>query len=727
MAVSYEKLLNDSVSRTDHSDGESSSTSASIPIPKQPRIDSTFHENSRSAYIKLMKTAYMLAVSGMPFTHFRTLVNVQKANGVQMLNKCDNSNIACTFVDAIAKTVRDKITGIIESASAFSLLTDGSQARKTNSEKELVLIRVVRDGKPIFACAALQDIDDYGDADASNIKQAIDDAFAYSKLNIGRDEYVKKLISFTSDGASVNTGIHNGLLTKMRQDDRAWLTSIHCVLHRTELAIKDSLLKVPQFSVVNDLQISLYYLLKQSGKLNRHFNNMADILNVQVYCVPKVHGTRFVSHQRRGLQHLLNNWIVLVQTFEDCIEHSRLSNISAKLCGVLKKLKDYSFLVTCVQYLLILDNVSKMSLTLETEDIIITEVMPAVEKTKTRLDELVNDADDCTPEDLVKPFVFKVSTSVPEPDATYTLEKNLLKRGHKKRKPENREHIQLFMQITGIKHAEKVKDIVRGGVNDLNKCLNDRFSSFKTPLFDNMNWLNPANWVDFDKKLKSVELVAEHFKETLEFTGFDDSKLKREFKDLRWTVHNFYEGTEAKLLWKKIFIYRKSEFPNVCKLVEILLCMGPSNSLVENGFSTLTNMLTDRRLSLSHKNMENLLIIKINDHIWSLDDRKSMIDSAVNSFMSSKRRKMKLDHSPSYEILDKYRQKRQKRKEWYLVSDSDADSDSHSDMSDLEDHPEHIDVDPLSDQESLISTDSENEMEDMSSSEAEDIFQRVLE
>ena len=44
-------------------------------------------------------------------------------------------------------------------------------------------------------------------------------------------------MSATADGASVNFGAYNGLLTKIAAT-RPWLLKIHCSNHRTELAIK---------------------------------------------------------------------------------------------------------------------------------------------------------------------------------------------------------------------------------------------------------------------------------------------------------------------------------------------------------------------------------------------------------------------------------------------------------------------------------------------------------
>ncbi len=50
--------------------------------PAQARIDDVLTNQATEAYIKLLKTAYLLALDGLPLSTFKTLVSVQKANGV---------------------------------------------------------------------------------------------------------------------------------------------------------------------------------------------------------------------------------------------------------------------------------------------------------------------------------------------------------------------------------------------------------------------------------------------------------------------------------------------------------------------------------------------------------------------------------------------------------------------------------------------------------------------
>ena len=55
------------------------------------------------------------------------------------------------------------------------------------------------------------------------------------------EQYTNKLISSTTDFASVNTGLKEGLLTRLEEDGREWLVCVYCVNHCVELAVKDAM------------------------------------------------------------------------------------------------------------------------------------------------------------------------------------------------------------------------------------------------------------------------------------------------------------------------------------------------------------------------------------------------------------------------------------------------------------------------------------------------------
>lgn len=104
-------------------------------------------------------------------------------------------------------------------------------------------------------------------------------------------------------------------------------------------------------------------------------------------------------------------------------------------------------------------------------------------------------------------------------------------------------------------------------------------------------------------------------------------KIKSEWKEFKRMVKYFMNGVKAKDLWERILLYRRKEYRNVFMLAETVFCIGPSNSVVESGFSHLTCMLTDRRLSLSHS------IWRINNQSkWFCMDRQGKRRNTRKSF-----------------------------------------------------------------------------------------------
>lgn len=86
--------------------------------------------------MKMIKTAYELAMnSTMPLKHFKVLVKCQRQNGVVLIDDRDNKKAAREYIHCIANAIREKCAAVIARKHFMALMSDGSQARKTGSEK----------------------------------------------------------------------------------------------------------------------------------------------------------------------------------------------------------------------------------------------------------------------------------------------------------------------------------------------------------------------------------------------------------------------------------------------------------------------------------------------------------------------------------------------------------------------------------------------------------------
>ena len=269
--------------------------------------------------------------------------------------------LASEFIHTIEDVIREKVAAVIAGKHFISLLSDGSQARKTGNEKELVLVRTEKQGIPVYYVVSLLEMAEFGGTDAQSLKTALDSVFT-NEGNVPLNDYNKKLVSATADGANVNMGIYNGALTMMTAD-RPWLVVIHCVNHRLELALKDAVKGIPPFQECDRFYNNIFYLFKNSGKLKTETKKACEALDITHYPLPKIHGLRFVSHRRRGFTKLLRVWPAVITTFSNALARDRgcRPETRAKMQGIVKKLRSYKFLCQTAAYLDILESISPLS------------------------------------------------------------------------------------------------------------------------------------------------------------------------------------------------------------------------------------------------------------------------------------------------------------------------------------------------------------------------------
>lgn len=226
--------------------------------------------------------------------------------------------------------------------------------------------------------------------------------------------------------------------------------------------------------------------------------------------------------------------------------------------------------------------VSCLSLKFEKGTIQAFEVPTEVEKATSTLQDLLEE------EDVMGATMDKAGFTLQVHDGELQLSISLPKEGHMRRSVPNREYTTLTLSLNRasveqLQHG--INTLKERSLPALKTCLDGRFNSFnKESLFQDMMWVDPANWrSDITEELESIKAVAEHFEVTLASAGYDGSKIKREWKDLKIIARNIYKGVAADGLWEQILQYRRTEHPNLCLLVEVVLSVGVSNSTVEEG------------------------------------------------------------------------------------------------------------------------------------------------
>ena len=157
-------------------------------------------------------------------------------------------------------------------------------------EKESIYVQFVEPSSMEINVAFLS-LQDLRSQDASGIYEAIKKAFT----KVGLENCLDKIVFLALDGATVNTGLKNGLI-KLIRDDRPWVGFVWL-----ELGIKDALSDWIKPVEVN-LQY-LYYMYEKSSKKLQELKKLFGILN-EVYVFEnqevKSHratGTRWIAHK----------------------------------------------------------------------------------------------------------------------------------------------------------------------------------------------------------------------------------------------------------------------------------------------------------------------------------------------------------------------------------------------------------------------------------------------
>uniref|UniRef100_A0A8C6WVY2 HAT C-terminal dimerisation domain-containing protein n=1 Tax=Neogobius melanostomus TaxID=47308 RepID=A0A8C6WVY2_9GOBI len=147
--------------------------------------------------------------------------------------------------------------------------------------------------------------------DAESIYKSLRESLRQAGLD---DEFLgKNLICIATDGAAVLTGRVGGLVTKLKQDFPK-VQSIHCLAHRLELAVKDSLKEVAGCNQFEFFISKLYALYNQLSKNARLLQEAATGLNMQIIKIGQIFTIRWVASSFRTVKAVWNDYPALANS-----------------------------------------------------------------------------------------------------------------------------------------------------------------------------------------------------------------------------------------------------------------------------------------------------------------------------------------------------------------------------------------------------------------------------
>ena len=168
---------------------------------------------------------------------------------------------------------------------------------------------------------------------------------------------------------------------------------------------------------------------------------------------------------------------------------------------------------------------------------------------------------------------------------------------------------------------------------NLKEVIDNKYSDFDEPVFQNMKWFDPQTWDQEQQEVAQITSLYEHFKEPLDHANFQLNICLKEFIKFKNYVHVNHEGKKARKIWKEFYKTRLLEYPNLVKIGELMMYFSSSNASVERAFNLLTVLLMDQRLTTSHDTLNPILNIKINDKVFTESEKNEILVADVKRFM----------------------------------------------------------------------------------------------
>jgi len=222
---------------------------------------------------------------------------------------------------------------------------------------------------------------------ASHIKDAILDCLR--KNGFTTELLQEVFIGFCSGGASVMLGTKSSV-GKLLKDEFPDIVLWHCLNHRLELAVGNTL---DATSGTNNLQSfleCLYSLYSQSPKNMRELSNCAHDLHLTLKGIGKVFTVRWVASSFRSVSAVWHCFPALAQHFQNASkDETRQSTEKARFQGLLSKLCTTSFVKNLSLMADVLNELKNLSETLQNRSTTLPKAQNVLTACVRRIESLV--------------------------------------------------------------------------------------------------------------------------------------------------------------------------------------------------------------------------------------------------------------------------------------------------------------------------------------------------
>ena len=207
----------------------------------------------------------------------------------------------------------------------------------------------------------------------------------------GIPRWKDKVVGMGADGASVNLRKKGGVSALLRQHS-PHLFDFHCLPHRLELALVEVQRSCHQVEVVYDVLQLIWKTYHYSPKSTRELKALASELGVDVLKPTQVSGTRWLPHISRALNILIKpvgdgsgQYAALLCHMDHLSVASKNTDIKGRAKFISEKMRSISFTAFCHFLADMFGIISKLSLKMQRNDLILPVAVSLLHETVTNV------------------------------------------------------------------------------------------------------------------------------------------------------------------------------------------------------------------------------------------------------------------------------------------------------------------------------------------------------
>ena len=434
-------------------------------------------------------------------------------------------------------------------------------------------------------------------------------------------EWKDKLVGIGADGASVNLGKKCGVAALLRRDV-PYLIDFHCLPHRLELGLLEMQRSCRQVEIIYEVLQMIWKTYHYSPKSTRELQAIGNELGVSVLKPTQVSGTRWLPHISRALKVLITpnsdgsgQYAAVLCHMEHLSATSKNADIKGRAKFVSEKMRSVSFAAFCHFLADMFAIISKLSLKMQRNDLILPVAVALLHETIANVDALKLRP---VPNGHLKRFMNMLEESgVPDEVQVqgHTLKGSL--DGTPKR-------------LRGTTQTDSFKSSMIEAIELCQSGLNERFGSMlcsatdtqalacstTSEVVEDMFIFNVDAWprstqdlVEFGNNM--IDRLTSWFKPTLQKAGCDVDSIPEEWFSLKFLVNTTFRDKDYTSVWEIMLtkLPYKEDFKNLLHLVEIMLVQPISAAQCERAISAQNRVKNSLRVALGSSTLEDLIRI----------------------------------------------------------------------------------------------------------------------